>query len=73
MIIAAGVSALQPLLAVAGVEHDTRTNVFEPAQVTLAGLQHAQSVAELAVAGNYTGPLLSLVAFVRYSLLLDAC
>ncbi|KZV95627.1 NAD(P)-binding protein [Exidia glandulosa HHB12029] len=64
VIIAAGVSALQPLLAVAGVEHNTRTNVFEPAQVTLDGLQRAQHIAERAVAGNYIGILLSLVALI---------
>ncbi|EJD55237.1 NAD(P)-binding protein [Auricularia subglabra TFB-10046 SS5] len=64
VIIAAGVSALRPLLSVAGVEHDIRGNAFAPGQVTLAGLQNAQHVAERAVAGNYIGPMLSLIALI---------
>ncbi|KIJ32092.1 hypothetical protein M422DRAFT_53094 [Sphaerobolus stellatus SS14] len=61
LIINAGVSALQPLLAVVGLEtHQTTVNELPG----LAGLIRVRDVAAAAIRGNFTGPLLSLAAFI---------
>jgi hypothetical protein len=65
LIVAAGVSALQPLMAVAGVEDCQKGR--EWAQATRDGIQHAVDVANLATRGNYIGPLVAAVTFVRTS------
>ena len=63
MIVCAGVSALRPLLEVAGLErHD---GAFSPPQVTTEGVKHAVGVAEAAMQGNFFGPLVSAITFVR--------
>ncbi|TFK38792.1 NAD(P)-binding protein [Crucibulum laeve] len=62
LIIVAGVSALQPLMAVAGVEaHGTS---FTPREADRDGLQRAVDVSAAAVRGNYTGPLVAAIAFI---------
>ena len=61
MIIAAGVSAVQPLLDLAGIEAETEGS----AQATVAGIQHTVNIAAAATQGNYVGPLISAVTFVR--------
>lgn len=58
LIISAGVSALRPLLTVAGIEDRT-------SQVDMLGLQHIRDVASSALQGNFMGPLLSVVTYVR--------
>jgi len=61
LIVAAGVSALQPLLAVAGVEAEGQSIL---AQTTTEGIQRASDAASAAIRGNYTGPLVAAVTFV---------
>lgn len=59
---AAGVSALQPLMAVAGVE--TNGSKFTPEQATKEGIREAVEITSAAISGNYVGPLVSAIAFV---------
>ena len=60
VIINAGVSALQPLLAVAGLNgHEISTRMTD-----IDGLTRLREVAAAAMQGNFTGPLLSAVTFV---------
>lgn len=61
VVVCAGVSALRPLLEVAGV------NSFGE-QATVDGVRHAMEVSNAALRGNYTGPLVSAVTFVCYLL-----
>jgi hypothetical protein len=65
LIVAAGVSALRPVLEIAGVEGPSVT------QTSLDGIQRVQDVAMAAIKGNYLGPLLSVVTMVCLRLLLD--
>lgn len=60
LIVAAGVSALRPVLEIAGVEGPSVT------QPSLEGIQRVEDVALAAIKGNYLGPLLSVVAMVRH-------
>jgi hypothetical protein len=59
LIVAAGVSALRPVLDIAGVKGPSMT---EP---SLDGVQRVEDVALAAIKGNYLAPLLSVVTFVR--------
>jgi len=61
LVVAAGVSALQPLMAVAGVEAKRGTNLQE---ATNEGIRRTANVAAAAVQGNYVGPLIAAVTFV---------
>ena len=61
LVIAAGVSALQPLLAIAGLE--VEKNV-ELQMTTREGIQNTVDVAAAATRGNYVGPLVAAVTFV---------
>jgi len=61
LVVAAGVSALQPLLAIAGVEVENKT---ELEMTTLEGIQNTVDVAAAATRGNYVGPLVAAVTFV---------
>ena len=62
LVVCAGVSALRPLLEVAGLErHDGK---FSPAQVHTEGVQRTVEVASAAMQGNYFGPLVCAVTFV---------
>ena len=56
LVVAAGVSALQPLMTIAGVD------TIE--QATKEGIQRVADVAAAATRGNYVGPLISAVTFV---------
>jgi short chain dehydrogenase len=59
LIVAAGVSALQPLLSIAGYEAGAT-------QLTTAeGIHKAKAIALKAIEGNYVGPLVAAVTFVR--------
>ena len=62
LIVTAGVSALQPLMSVAGVEMSTPDIVGS--QASPEGIQHAVNAANAAVNGNYIGPFIAAVAFV---------
>ncbi|KAH9838353.1 uncharacterized protein C8Q71DRAFT_704762 [Rhodofomes roseus] len=62
VIVCAGVSALRPLMEVAGLERDGRS--FTPSQATAEGLKHTVDVARKAVNVNYLGPLVSAVALL---------
>ncbi|KAF8798355.1 NAD(P)-binding protein [Phlegmacium glaucopus] len=62
LIIAAGVSALQPLMAIAGV--NTEGGNTSIGQATQEGIQRVADVAAAATQGNYVGPLISAVTFV---------
>jgi hypothetical protein len=59
LIVAAGVSALRPVLEIACAEGPSET------QPSLEGVQRIEDVALAAVKGNYLGPLLSVVTMVR--------
>jgi len=61
LVVAAGVSALQPLLAIAGVETERNT---ELEMTTTEGIQNTVEVAAAATRGNYVGPLVAAVTFV---------
>lgn len=61
-VIAAGVSALQPLMAVAGVEAERGVSLKDASS---EGIQHTANVALAAIRGNYIGPLIAAVAFVN--------
>jgi hypothetical protein len=61
LVVAAGVSALQPLMAIAGVDTDS-----DHTQATKEGIQHVADVAAAATRGNYVGPLISAVTFVSF-------
>ena len=63
LVVAAGVSALQPLMAIAGV--DTEGVNTSVGQATKEGIQRVADVAAAATRGNYVGPLISAVTFVR--------
>lgn len=58
LVVAAGVSALQPLMTVAGVDDPN-------ADAAAEGITHAIETAKKAMNGNYFGPLGAAVAFVR--------
>ena len=58
LIVAAGVSALRPVLEIAGVEGPSVT------QPDVKGVQQVEDAAMAAIRGNYLGPLLSVVTMV---------
>jgi hypothetical protein len=58
LIVSAGVSALRPVLEIAGVEGPSAT------QPSLEGVQRVEDAALAAIKGNYLGPLLSVVTMV---------
>ena len=62
LVISAGVSALQPLLAVAGA--DCKGSALTPMHTTLEGIQKTSDISLAAIKGNYTGPLIAAVTFV---------
>ena len=62
VVVAAGVSALQPLMAVAGVE--IADGGFTPEEASREGIKRATEVAAAATRGNYVGPLIAAVTFV---------
>ncbi len=62
LIICAGVSALRPLLEVAGLEKVG--GVFVPPKVDASGVQRTVAAANAAMQGNYIGPLVCAVTFV---------
>jgi hypothetical protein len=63
LIIAAGVSALQPLMTVAGVT--TSNDGRSPPHATADGINHAVGVAKAALDGNFFGPYIAAITFVR--------
>ncbi|KAH0589885.1 hypothetical protein H2248_000075 [Termitomyces sp. 'cryptogamus'] len=65
LIVAAGVSALQPLMAIAGIEADPSGTSFTPSQASIDGIKRAAEISVAATRGNYTGPLIAAVTFVR--------
>ncbi|KAF8190074.1 hypothetical protein BJ912DRAFT_353729 [Pholiota molesta] len=60
-VVAAGVSALQPLMAVAGVEVERGVALRD---ASAEGIKHTADVALAAIQGNYVGPLIAAVTFV---------
>jgi NAD(P)-dependent dehydrogenase (short-subunit alcohol dehydrogenase family) len=65
LIVAAGVSALRPVLDIAGVQGPSIT------QPSRDGVQRLADVAQAAIRGNYLGPLLSAVTMVCLSISLE--
>jgi len=63
LIIAAGVSALQPLMTVAGVTMSK--DGPSPAHAPADAINHAVGVAKAALDGNFFGPYISAITFVR--------
>ncbi|KAJ7046220.1 hypothetical protein C8F04DRAFT_1387826 [Mycena alexandri] len=59
LIVAAGVSALRPLMDVAGATASTSNSNVEK-----AAIEHVVDVAAAATRGNYVGPLVAAVAFI---------
>ena len=60
--VVAGVSALRPLLATAGVERPEHNGEFVDADVS--GIKESISIATAACNGNFIGPLAAAVTFV---------
>ncbi|KAF8531024.1 hypothetical protein JB92DRAFT_2854639 [Gautieria morchelliformis] len=60
LVVNAGVSALQPLLAIAGVP----TDQVGLRMTDIDGLSRVRDVANAAMRGNFTGPLLSAVTYI---------
>ncbi|KDQ51345.1 hypothetical protein JAAARDRAFT_140467 [Jaapia argillacea MUCL 33604] len=61
-LVVAGVSALKPLMAVAGVENVGRS--FKPPQADAEGIQKTLDAGTLAAKCNYLGPLVSAVTLI---------
>ncbi|KAJ7152347.1 hypothetical protein C8R46DRAFT_1197594 [Mycena filopes] len=59
MIVAAGVSALRPLMEVAGTTPETANS-----NVDKAAIEHVVDVAGAATRGNYVGPLVAALTFI---------
>lgn len=62
LVVCAGVSALRPLLELAGLE--SKDGKVSPPQASTEGVQHTVDVAHAAIRGNYIGPLVCAVTFV---------
>ncbi|KZT73080.1 NAD(P)-binding protein [Daedalea quercina L-15889] len=62
LIVCAGVSALRPLMEVAGLEREGRS--FTPPQASAEGIKHTVDIANRAIAVNYFGPLVSAVTLL---------
>ncbi|KAL1747350.1 hypothetical protein HDZ31DRAFT_80575 [Schizophyllum fasciatum] len=62
LVVAAGVSALRPLMEVAGVETNKSGSSLDNA--SLDGIRKASEIASAAVHSNYIGPLMSAVTFI---------
>lgn len=65
VIVSAGVSALQPVMTLAGVEPGSN----DASVPSVDGIRQASAVALKAIGGNYIGPLVSAVTLVSNSLL----
>ena len=63
IIVTAGVSALQPLMTVAGVDPPEKDQPWTHA--TNYGIQQAVDITVAATRGNYIGPLVAAVTLVR--------
>jgi hypothetical protein len=63
VIVSAGVSALRPILSVAGVEAHKAAK-FTP-HATEDGIRRLVQVSAAATTGNYVGPLVAAATFVR--------
>ena len=66
LIITAGVSALQPLMTVAGVT--ASKDGLSPPHATAEAINHAVDVAKAALGGNFFGPYVAAITFVRLHL-----
>jgi len=63
LLVVAGASALQPLLALAGVNIEGGQSAVP--LPTKEGIQNAADISSAAIRANYTGPLIAAVTFVR--------
>ncbi|KAG2128762.1 uncharacterized protein EDB93DRAFT_1256553 [Suillus bovinus] len=68
IIITAGVSALQPLMSVAGVT--ASKDGFSPPHATTEAIHNAVGVAKAAISGNFFGPYIAAITFIP---LLTSC
>ncbi|KAG1852445.1 hypothetical protein DFJ58DRAFT_791043 [Suillus subalutaceus] len=68
LIITAGVSALQPLMTVAGVT--ASKDGLSPPHATAEAINHAVGVAQAAINGNFFGPYIAAITFIP---LLTSC
>lgn len=68
LIITAGVSALQPLMAVAGVT--ASKDGLSPLHASAEAINHAVGVAKAAIDGNFFGPYIAAITFIP---LLTSC
>ncbi|KAJ3565862.1 hypothetical protein NP233_g7373 [Leucocoprinus birnbaumii] len=67
LVVAAGVSALKPLLAVAGLESTKvrgQPEEFNPPQADQDAIQRVVDIAGAATKANYVGPLIAAVTFI---------
>jgi len=64
LLVVAGVSALRPLLEIAGVTREGKK--FNPQDCTLSGLQDGVRIAHAAMQGNYVGPLVAALTFIPF-------
>jgi len=64
LVIAAGVSSVQPLLALAGVDANSTVGSPEGGPPSAEGVQNVKDVAAKAMHGNFVGPMTSCVTFI---------
>ncbi|KAG7446509.1 uncharacterized protein BT62DRAFT_931944 [Guyanagaster necrorhizus] len=62
VILSAGVSALQPILSVAGIENQENATTLP--DIDSEGVNRAVSITEAAVRGNYVGPMVVALTFI---------
>ncbi len=64
VILSAGVSALQPIMSVAGIENQENATMLR--DIDSEGVNRVVSITEAAVRGNFVGPMVVAVTFVRF-------
>ncbi|KAK0195171.1 hypothetical protein F5146DRAFT_1024459 [Armillaria mellea] len=62
VILSAGVSALQPIMSVAGIENQENATTLR--DIDSEGVNRVVSITEAAIRGNYVGPMVVAVTFI---------
>lgn len=63
LIVAAGVSALRPVLEIAGVQQEPGKALLD---ADLTRIQESVRISNAAIQGNFTGPYTAAITFVRF-------
>lgn len=67
VLVNAGVSAVRPLLEIAGVQNRQGSSSYT--QASADNIKETVRIADVAQKTNFIGPLISAVTFVRYAIL----